>query len=265
MGAVLSICLCACGSTVLAPSRDGGAILDGGPAADGGPTEDGGMPADGGAILDGGPAADGGPVEDGGMPADGGVIENCPDLLNRFQPCGGNVENTWKIDFICLDQSASMLNPLGNVSGCESSTFSGTITESSGEMAFNNGGHGSISMNVKTSIEMVYPDTCLRAIASGLTPLATCGVLSNQYATEMNGTCTYGNGKCTCTGKGALSKLSTFTWSSSTTTLTIQEAGGTAETIPYCVINNVLLTRRRLDLERGMKAVFLSKATVKYR
>ena len=244
---------------------DGGATMDGGPSADGGPSEDGGVASDGGPPEDGGVASDGGPSEDGGLPSDGGVIENCPDLLGQFNPCGGDVMNTWKIDLLCLDQAQSILNPLGSVSGCESSTFSGTVTESSGEMAFHAGGGGNMFLTVKTNVEMTYPDACLRAIASGLTPQAACSVLSTQYQNEMAGSCTYGTAKCNCMGKGTLNQSSNYTWSSSGTTLTLQESGGTPENIDYCVANGLLYTRRRVSLDRGMVAVFVSKASKKFR
>ncbi len=195
----------------------GGAVLDGGTGGTGGSGGIGGFGGTGGdAGFDAGPPEDAGNfpiVEIDFRVLDGGV---CPS----FTPCSGDLVNRYLYTTACIDR---LPVPGAQCAGTMYTALSGTIR---GELIFSS--DGGLSRNVRQrlqgTVKIVAPNC---TIGCSLVP----GVLAAQ---GVSATCQSGADSCDCDFTLDRSLTASAQWSTTGSTLTLDESDGGRSQSEFC-------------------------------
>jgi hypothetical protein len=161
------------------------------------------------------------------------LVSECSEVAQDFQPCGGDVEGTWKFKQLCSDTTALGQDPFGG--SCPDASVDMDITVD-GTVTFTAGGEMQMSgMTMNMAITYNIPNSCIPANAQ-------CVGLFGTDAEDP--VCAESGSKCVC------EKTSTNTGEPETMSYTVEgnnlvttNSDGEVDTVPFCQQGNTVTVK----------------------
>ena len=126
---------------------------------------------------------------------------NSLGMCGPFAACGGDLEGTWTVQDVCLDNALQLVGMAVDEPACND-LFVDVQADATGSFTFN-GGTQTRELTFLIDVTAVWTPRCLMALADGrpVDVTSTCSALNDEYAMMDNITssaCTMVSGNCEC-------------------------------------------------------------------